>query len=461
MTRLTRSSGMPAATPTGARLLSRILDEPELGPIVRSLDAPTLVGLVRHVGLEDAGEIVALATPEQIESMFDEDLWRSSRTGADETFDPLRFALWLEVLLEADPAQAIDKMAKMDEDFLALAIARHVLVLDLDALAHDMRALDEDEQTQLDKALADQPHEELEEFRVVARDARTFEPVAALLLGLDQDHHALLRRLLERVAAATSERIDDEGGLYEVLGSDEMLEDDVAGARENRRERAGFVSPSQAAAFLRLCLVTPLAELRGATERDPVQRAAARAAAPPGTVDAIRAPLTPRARAFLTRVGGDGTEQDAARTAPRLGTADDHEIGATQAGLGALRDRDPTRFSAGLEDLAFLVNVVVAACGGARFVHPSDATAMALAVCDVGLAELAKHLAVAPEDVLVRRELAPAFRIGWHLRGSDPWSIDTFRRFTRAKPVKAERAATGDDPRARASRGRSGRARRA
>lgn len=428
-------------------LLARLLDEPELATIVRSLDAPSLVDLVRHVGLEDAGEIVGLATTEQLEAVFDHDLWGSPRPGADEAFDPLRFGLWLEVLLDAGEAAAIERLAAMDEDFLALAIAHHVRVLDLDALAHQMRKLDEDEQTQLDKALEEQPYEEIEELRIIARDARTWESVAALLIGLDRDHHALLRRLLERVAAATSEEIDDEGGLYEVLTSGEMLESDVAGAREDRREREGYVAPSQAAAFLRLCLVTPLAELFDATERDPVQRAAARAAAPAATPPPR--PLAARAQRFMRALPADSR---------RAATS---SSGATQAALRELREREPRAYGARLEELAFLVNVVVAACGGDRSLHPVDATEIALAVCDVGLAALAEHLGVDASGVLEKREVGHLFRVGYRLRGVDPWSRATFERFL-ATDTEARRRVNGrTSPRspspAPPSRGRSAR----
>ena len=44
--------------------------------------------------------------------------------------------------------------------------------------------------------------------------------------------------------------IEENGGLYEVLTSEEMLEADVAGERADRRASAGHVAPADAAAFL-------------------------------------------------------------------------------------------------------------------------------------------------------------------------------------------------------------------
>jgi len=68
-------------------LLARILDEPTLVAAAQSLPAQALGKVISHVGLEDAGEIVALATTSQLESIFDDDLWRSPSPGKDGTFD--------------------------------------------------------------------------------------------------------------------------------------------------------------------------------------------------------------------------------------------------------------------------------------------------------------------------------------------------------------------------------------
>src|SRR5690242_8891499 len=81
-------------------LLQRILETPEQVAALQHLEAPALARLIHHVGLEDAGELVALATTQQLTRIFDEDLWRRGRPGQEERFDAERFALWLEVMLE-------------------------------------------------------------------------------------------------------------------------------------------------------------------------------------------------------------------------------------------------------------------------------------------------------------------------------------------------------------------------
>src|SRR6478736_5663727 len=90
--------------PTSTRLLRHVLESPALVEAVRELSPAVLGKLVDSIGLESAGELVALATTEQLERVFDEDLWREDAVGRDPRFDPARFALWLEILFEAGEA---------------------------------------------------------------------------------------------------------------------------------------------------------------------------------------------------------------------------------------------------------------------------------------------------------------------------------------------------------------------
>ena len=79
-------------------LLMRILERPELVSAVRELPGTVLGQWIDRIGLEDAGELVALASTEQLEELLDEDLWKAADAGHDETFRPERFALWLRVI---------------------------------------------------------------------------------------------------------------------------------------------------------------------------------------------------------------------------------------------------------------------------------------------------------------------------------------------------------------------------
>ena len=57
---------------SSTQLLLRILDRPELVAALRELPAPVLGRLIDRVGLEDAGELVALASSEQLQGVFDQ-----------------------------------------------------------------------------------------------------------------------------------------------------------------------------------------------------------------------------------------------------------------------------------------------------------------------------------------------------------------------------------------------------
>ena len=231
-----------------SELLRHIVERPELVAAVRELEGEQLAQLIARVGLEDAGEIIALASIEQLERVFDEDLFRATTLGGDEEFQPQRFGLWLHVFAEAGDEFLAERLRALPRDLLILGIHRLVLVLDLDALAVDMSQLDEDEATYTEKALERGIYEEWEEFRLIARDAEYRDVLWAALLTLDWDHHTLVRHIVERCAALDAEYIEDNGGLYEVLTSDEMLENDLSADRADRRAASGYVAPADARA---------------------------------------------------------------------------------------------------------------------------------------------------------------------------------------------------------------------
>jgi hypothetical protein len=378
------------ARPTAGRLLERILEIPGLESAVRSLDGRALGRIIERVGLEDAGEIVAFATPEQLERVFDEDLWEGGAPGGDETFDAERFALWLEILLEHGEDFAARRVADFSEDLVALALHRLVLVLDNDALAIELPHLPDGRL--IDKALESAQSFEFDEFLVVARDHRRFDTVVTLLVTLDKDHRDLLRRLLERLHDLDDARIEDEGGLYEVLTAGETLAIDVAGEREDRRAREGYVAPSLARSFL------ARARLEGLDgEPDPVARI--------------------YFREFDPRSGGSATDGGAA-VLPALpegipGGAGPERSGRIAAALAALRESDPRAGDRLLAELSFLANALAAGHGvRGRALRPAEAACAALEVCELGLGR---------EDWDPSKEGAVAlFRAGWRLLHDPP-----------------------------------------
>jgi hypothetical protein len=418
-------------TPSATRLLHHVLESPALVAAVRELPPAALGKLIAAVGLESAGELVALATTSQLERVFDEEMWREETAGDDPHFDPARFGLWLEVLLEAGEAAVVARLCELPLDFVILAVSRLVLVVDIDRLGVELSE-DEAELELVEKALDASLCEEWEEFRLIARDQRTFDSVVAALFALDRDHHDVLRLILERAAAASSEYIADNGGLHDVLTADEMLESDARAERDDRRAREGYVAASDARSFLTLSRQSP----GTAGERDPVTRAYFRALerdarTVPGRAPARAAKSSATARpreleekpdvTGLVRLLADVTGHAAPAATALVPSATGSLLGHA---LGALERSAPLVHAERLEELGYLANVLIAGepNAGRRF-RPIEALETAVAVCDEALThELGPahgtnddRLRAATELVRVRH-LDQLFRRGWYAR---------------------------------------------
>src|SRR5688572_14865959 len=120
---------------SSSRLLDRILTTPHLARVVPRLQPEVLHRIIRHCGLEDCGQLVALATPDQLTRVFDLDLWRPAAPGLDEQFDADRFGTWLDVMVEAGATSAATTLAGLDLDLVAAGFVQHVRVFDYAAVA--------------------------------------------------------------------------------------------------------------------------------------------------------------------------------------------------------------------------------------------------------------------------------------------------------------------------------------
>lgn len=409
------------------KLLARLLETPDLAYQIQALPPTALAKLVDHVGLEDAGEIVALATTEQLETIFDDHLWSNDRPGAEERFDDERFVLWLEAMLEAGDALVARKLAELPEDLVALALNRRILVIPLDALMNELGG-DADDAEATEKALSNRLSEEFDEYVVVARRPDGWDAVLAALLALDRDHHDVLVRLLERCAALTERYVHDTGSLFEALTAEETLESDVAADREDRRTRAGYVAPRAAAAFLELARTT---DETAPTKHDPLTRAYFRDA---GKTHGRPQPSNtegPKRRPDLMRLLDDAGIVDTA--APPLlpqGKRDAEpppEPPFVRA-MQSLAGEDPELFAERSEELAYVANVLVAAGTiDGRRVRPIEAVRAAIAICDLGLRLVRAPESNADDFAAVVRALEEhpvdgLFRLGWRkvARGPGP-----------------------------------------
>lgn len=365
-------------------LLNSLIELPDLATTIQSLPAQTFASLVRKVGVEDAGELVALATTEQLVQAFDEDLFVSERVGERESLDVGRFVVWLEVLLEAGDEVAADRVAELDEDFVAHALGGVLLVIEEDALRERLDDGDEDDARQVDKSLESALTEDIDGYILVAKQHDGWDAVLALVLALDRSHRALLVRLLDRLARVGSRYLDDLEELSTVLSEGESLAEDVEAAREERRSKQGYVEARAARAFLSLARKPPVDEERPA-DRDPLTRAYFRelersrpaAVLAPAAQEALHA-LPPAVLRELDEVGSGGDRPALPGTSTKPTTID-----AFTEALRNLNQDEPILFGERMEEFAYLANVLVAGHerNGSRLRPKEAADAVIATVC--------------------------------------------------------------------------------
>ena len=437
---------LPARAPRD--LICRILETPDLPRVVQGLEPAVLHQLVQKCGLEDAGPIVAFATTEQLMGVFDHDLWQAARAGAADEFDADRFGLWLEVLVEAGAELAARKVAELDFDLVTAAFSRHLLVLDAEWNAierRDAALLDEvisDLAEQL--ALAEATLEnglELSGFRIVPRRGAPWDALIEVLSGLSSDHPAFFGRLMVRCGALSTEYIEDNGGLFDVLTSDEQVLSDVAGERDERRAEEGYVGPPEAAAFLKLArqrvgsassadtLTTSYfrkLDARAATTRRASASSAPASGEPSGRAEA-------EGRRFLALLQEEGVLPASQPPLLPAGEQDAPDrLARIRAQLLYAREHDSAAYARRSDELSYLANVLVAGCSfQSRRFRPVEAADAALAVCNLGLENRPHAAGRVPAGFLVEQELVTVFRWGWSVL-HERVCLDLARRLIRA-----------------------------
>lgn len=420
MTRLVRSqTGSQSAT----RLLARILERPELIAVVDKLSAPVLGQLIEHVGLEDAGELVAVATTQQLARVWDRDLWTRSEHGGSERFDPDRFATWLAVMLEAGEAQTVTRLRELPFDLLTLAVHRLARVMDREIWL--MAAEQEQDEREDDGG----PHMPWHELVLIARDEHAWDALLTALLALDEEDHALLRRVLERCRDMDAQLADlalEPDEIYTALTYDAALESELAAERDAHQSASGYLSAADAQSFLRLAR-TPFTGRAAQLDRDPIARAYFRELAPRDAIepssesardaddatgeadDAGSHALTLAERSALASLLGvlveSGVVADQAAAIAALPASTSADLGAVagtsggassavreptdtllQSALRLLERDHPALWAERMEELGFLANAVLAAGkDGGRSFEPRAALEASSALCSLGL----------------------------------------------------------------------------
>ncbi|HEY0285350.1 MAG TPA: DUF6178 family protein [Vicinamibacterales bacterium] len=409
--------------------LAHPLDSQRLARVVRHLAPETLHQLIRHRGLDVCAEIVASATPTQLASVLDLDLWQSARPGHDERFDTDRFGDWLELLVDAGSTVAAQTVAAMDKNLVIAGLSRYVRVFDLAALATTVDGESPDIEVT--------PHQgsecEVGGYLVRGITADAWDAIVALLIALDADHsdrfHAVMREC-RRLSNSTPE-VD---GLDNLLMEPEQLLHSLALDREHRRSQQGYSSPADARAFLLWARqrrpasngqpsANPFVDayFRAvndsiASENETIQNRPRRASHDAVVDMLVSADLVPQRPRMLL----EGTDSQPSRLA------------LIRTLIQCVRDSDDTVYLERSHELAFLANTLLAGCSiQSRAFTPQEASDAAAGICNLGLehwparwpepaAPSSANLdGTLPDTFLMHHDLVSAFEVGWAVLHED------------------------------------------
>ncbi len=354
---------------TSRNLLAQLLEEPDLTKQIARLDGEELKYLVAEVGLEDSGELLALASPHQLLALFDEALWTSDEAD-EELLDLELLVTLLEVLQWADPKALAEKLTTLSEEFVVLAVGSLVSVWPTDFIEAHAEA---DPNGQVEKKLMSQYMEEFDNHLVLSRSGDGWDTVVDLLTTWNQDHPELLERILLQLSAANVSEVSEPDELISALeGMDEVRELAVA-EREERRAAKGYVSISDARAFLRL----PPSTKKG--ERDAISNAYFRRLR--ALVDSERPLLPHRKSSAVSQL------LSLRRVSTALLPGPDRPL---KLAMQRLKHEAPALHTRFVDELAFLVNVLLAnstGSGGALGLEEALAEVSACIEAGAGLGQ--------------------------------------------------------------------------
>ncbi len=372
-----------AAMATTDRLIARILDDPHLVEVVHSADAETFCSLLDEVGLADSGELLALATPQQFVAAIDASLW--DWEGDAESFNHLRFVTWLEVMFEGGENLVMRRLLQLPEETLVLAFLGQLFVLDVQTLGAGMAGASRHEAELAERVLDACLYIEFGDHVLVARRPSGWDTVLAALLTLDRDHHDVVQRVLDACCRASTDQIEQAGGLQSLLSSAETIAEDARAEKNDRRAKRGYVAPDDATAFLALAAATPTDLIPADT--DAITRAYQREFEP-------RPPEPP--------AHGRGLRDLLGRDPPKL---------PARALRRTLDELDATTRDERQAELAYLANLLLAS---GTVDGPAEAATLVLEVVHAGL----EHARGLEPDLDVATVGADRlFRLGWALRG--------------------------------------------
>jgi hypothetical protein len=435
--------------------LARLLDAPFFARVVPHLAPETLHQLIEYRGLDACGELVTSATPAQLNSLLDLDLWRHAQPGRDEQFDVDRFGEWLEVLVDIGDSVAARTVAALDKHLVIVGLSRYLRLFDPGTFepteSSDDEPMDRNEMMN-SETTGDVLECEVGGYLVRARRTDAWDAIVTLLVTLETEHNHYFHSVMQGCRRQSNSRPEIDG-LDDLLMAPEQHLQDAAIEREQRRSRHGYATPADSRAFLQMArqpqaASAPTAPIANNSIATAYFRAAEEeSGAPRHDATDVSAPAF--AKASARQGSGDAdipTSIDAViellaeagvmpeRPRALLEAADEDPRATKLPLLKRLMEfvlhHDETAYLTRSRELAFLANTLLAGSSvQSRPFTPQEASDAVACICNLGLeywparwSGTTSQGAASPRELdtamplnafLVDHDLVTAFEVGW------------------------------------------------
>ena len=439
--------------------LARLLDTPFFARLVPHLAPETLHQLIQHRGLDACGELVTSATPAQLASLLDLDLWRCAqpgRPGSDDQFDVDRFGEWLEVLVNTGDSVAARTVTALDKHLVIVGLSRYLRVFDPGTFepteSSDDEPMDRNEMMN-SETIGDVLECEVGGYLVRAHRTDAWDAIVTLLVTLEIEHNHYFHAVMQGCCRLSNSRPEIDG-LDDLLMAPEQHLQDVAIARERRRSRQGYATPADARAFLQMARQpqhTPRAStaiasnpiatayFRAADEEAPAfAKASARQGPGERAVEREDDDIPASIGGVIELLAEAGLMPERPRALLEAGDEDPRaaRLPLLRRLMEFVLHHDETAYVTRSRELAFLANTLLAGSSvQARPFTPQEASNAAACICNLGLecwparwpgatshrasSPRALDTAMPPDAFLVDHDLVTAFEVGWSVLYQD------------------------------------------
>jgi hypothetical protein len=257
MSKPTNSDTAPRDRGSVDHRLARLLDTTRLAQVVPHLAPETLHQLIRYRGLDACGELVTAATPAQLTSLLDLDLWRRAQPGAmdrakgdrDEQFDVDRFGEWLEVLADSGDSVAARTIAALDPDVVIVGLCRYLRVFDPGTF-EPTAATDDEPIERHDLMNSETSRDVLESevggYLLRARRTDAWDAIVTLLATLETEQPDCFHAVMQGCRRLSNSTPEDDGLDALLLLPEQHLHASLSNARRGDRGRATRPRPMRA-----------------------------------------------------------------------------------------------------------------------------------------------------------------------------------------------------------------------